>query len=219
MMVVVFSRRECSMPALTKPGQPTLSPLRLHDQRRFQRVKLNLLGRFMLSERREYPCQTRDISPGSAALITPVTARLGERAVAYVDQLGRIEGKVVRSFDDGFSMSIDATARKRDKLAAKLTWLANRRELDVHEEPLENLLVSKIRAVSVELPDGREYSAQVLNLSLTGGAFLFDALPPQGSPMMVGKLRASVVRHFEGAVTVAFATQQTEESLKENLTS
>ena len=44
------------------------SLMRRHDRRRFQRVKVNLLGRFMLEDRHEYPCQTADISPGSAAL-------------------------------------------------------------------------------------------------------------------------------------------------------
>ena len=48
------------------------------EQRRFQRVRVNLLGRFMLESRRENPCQTIDMSPGSCALVTPINARLGE---------------------------------------------------------------------------------------------------------------------------------------------
>src|SRR5919206_484195 len=45
--------------------RPTLA---VDDSRRFQRVKVNLLGRFMLPSRREYPCQVTDMSPGGAAL-------------------------------------------------------------------------------------------------------------------------------------------------------
>ncbi len=38
--------------------------LRVAEQRRHQRVRTELLGRYMLSDRREYPCQTVDMSPG-----------------------------------------------------------------------------------------------------------------------------------------------------------
>ena len=34
------------------------------DNRRYQRVKVDLLGRYMLEDRREFPCQVIDMSPG-----------------------------------------------------------------------------------------------------------------------------------------------------------
>jgi hypothetical protein len=64
--------------------------------------------------------------PGGMALIAPVSGTPGERIIAYVDHLGRLEGHIARSFQNGFAMTIAATARKRAKLAAQLTWLANR---------------------------------------------------------------------------------------------
>ena len=39
------------------------------ERRRFQRVRVNLLGRYMLADRREFPCQVTDMSPGGMALI------------------------------------------------------------------------------------------------------------------------------------------------------
>ena len=49
------------------------SPIPKHaeDRRRHQRVKVNLLGRYMLSDRQEYPCQVVNMSPGGMALIAP----------------------------------------------------------------------------------------------------------------------------------------------------
>ena len=76
------------------------------DRRRFQRVKVNLLGRFMLEDRLEYPCQTVDMSPGSLALITPIVGRMGERVVVYVDHIGRIEGEIARAFEGGFAAPV-----------------------------------------------------------------------------------------------------------------
>src|SRR3979411_1308172 len=104
------------------------------ERRRFQRVRVNLLGRYMLADRREFPCQVANMSPGGMALVAPVAGQAGERVIAYVDHLGRLEGVIARQFENGFAMTIAATMRKRDKLAAQLTWLANRHILNMPED-------------------------------------------------------------------------------------
>src|SRR4051812_19434761 len=71
------------------------------ERRRHQRVKVNLLGRYMLEDRREFPCQVVDMSPGGMALIAPVIGQPGERVIAYIDHLGRLEGKLARHIDNG----------------------------------------------------------------------------------------------------------------------
>lgn len=193
------------------------SLIRQHDRRRNQRVNVNLLGRFMLEDRREYPCQTQNMSPGSVALTTPIVGRIGERVVAYLDHIGRVEGTIVRVYEGGFAMTVTATLRKKDKLAAKLTWLANRHELNLPEDRRHDRAAADIKAVTVSLPDGREYRARVLDLSLSGAHLALDVRPPVGSPLMVGRLRASIVRHSEEGVAVEFATLQTRSSLQESL--
>ncbi len=104
------------------------------ERRRFQRVRVNLLGRYMLADRREFPCQVTDMSPGGMAIIAPVSGQIGERVIAYVDHVGRLEGVITRQFQNGFAMTVSATIRKRDKLAAQLTWLANRHILNLPED-------------------------------------------------------------------------------------
>ena len=194
------------------------SLIRQHDRRRNQRVNVNLLGRFMLEDRREFPCQTQNMSPGSVALTTPIVGRVGERVVAYIDHIGRIEGQITRAYDGGFAMTISATLRKKDKLAAKLTWLANRHELNLPEDRRHDRATPTIPSVTISLPDGREYRARVIDMSLSGAAVALDVKPPIGSPVMVGKLRASVVRHFDEGVAIEFATLQTAGTLEQNLT-
>jgi c-di-GMP-binding flagellar brake protein YcgR len=202
--------------ALTQPFRQR--PLiRQHDRRRFQRVTVTLLGRFMLGDRREYPCQTVDMSPGSMAVTSAITGKIGDHVVAYIDQIGRIEGEIVRVQDGGFAMSINATLRKRDKLAAKLTWIANKHELNLPEDRRHDRISAKIAVIRVGLPDGREYQARVVDISLSGAALALEVRPPVGSPIMAGKLRARVVRHFEEGIGVEFATQQTPTSLEQNL--
>lgn len=191
--------------------------MRRHDRRRYQRVKVNLLGRFMLEDRHEYPCQTADLSPGSAALLTPVVGRVGERVVVYVDHIGRIEGEIVRTYEGGFAMTINATLRKKDKLAAKLTWLANRHELNLPEDRRHNRVTPSNPIANINLPDGREYRARVTDMSFSGAALQVETKPPIGTPVTLGKIRATVVRHFEEGVAVEFATLQTAESIEQNL--
>lgn len=193
------------------------SLIRHHDRRRYQRVNVNLLGRFMLEDRREFPCQTTNMSPGSLSLTTPIVGRVGERVIAYIDHVGRLEGQIVRVSEAGFAMSIIATLRKRDKLAAKLTWLANRHELNLPEDRRHDRVTPKVSATNVALPDGREYRARMVDASLSGAALAIEIKPPIGSPVMVGKLRARVVRHFDEGIAVEFATVQTPNSLDQNL--
>lgn len=103
---------------------------RVQDKRHYRRVPLNLAGRLMLPTREEVPCRAVDMSPGGLSLEAAVRVRRGERIVAYIDEIGRVEGLAVRSTLTGFAMSITATCRKREKLAAALTFKANREDID-----------------------------------------------------------------------------------------
>ena len=107
----------CSMTvALNKP----IILAHNEERRRFQRVRVNLLGRYMLTDRREFPCQVINMSPGGMAVLAPVVGQLHERVIAYVDHVGRLEGTITRLIENGFAMTIAATTRKRDKLDASL---------------------------------------------------------------------------------------------------
>jgi hypothetical protein len=187
------------------------------ERRRFQRVRLSLLGRFMLENRREYPCQTIDVSPGSCALIAPVPGIAGERIIAYIDHIGRIEGRIVRFFDGGFAMTVEGTSRKRDKLAAKLTWLANRYHLNLAEDRRHERVAPSTSRATITLPDSRTFDCRITDLSLSGAALATDANPPIGSPVRLGAIRALVVRHSEEGLGVEFAIQQTPDSLEDGL--
>jgi hypothetical protein len=124
------------------------------ERRRHQRVKVSLLGRYMLIDRREFPCQVVDMSPGGMAVIAPVVGKTGDRVIAYVDHLGRLEGTIARLFENGFAMTIAATVRKRDKLAAQLTWLANRHILGLPEDRRHGRIVPRNPVGRLTMPNG-----------------------------------------------------------------
>ncbi|MCG6858579.1 MAG: PilZ domain-containing protein [Salaquimonas sp.] len=184
------------------------------QERHFQRVDLTLFGRYMLTNRQEYPCQVLNMSPGSAAMVAPLSGDIGERVVAYIDHVGRLEGIVLRTLDNGFVMSISATERKRDKLAAKLTWLANRHELNLPEDRRHERVVPRQRNAEIRLEDGRTYRTRIIDLSLSGVAIELEVRPAIGTVLWVGNLRGRVVRHFDEGVAIEFAVVQSRDSLE-----
>jgi hypothetical protein len=200
--------------ALSKP-----SLLALQDERRrFQRVRVNLLGRYMLADRREYPCQVSDMSPGGMALIAPVAGAIGERVVAYVDHIGRVEGKVTRVFENGFAATIAATPRKRDKLAAQLTWLANRHILNMPEDRRHGRFTPKNSAARLVMPNGVNISCRIIDMSESGAGIATDQRPPIGALVTIGKVTGRVVRHLEDGFAVEFTRLQHTDFLEENMT-
>src|SRR6266705_6917535 len=178
------------------------------ERRRFQRVRVNLLGRYMLSDRREYPCQVQDMSPGGMALVAPVAGKAGERVVAYIDHLGRLEGTIVRVYPNGFAMTIAATTRKRDKLAAQLTWLANRHILGLPEDRRHGRITPRNPAGRLILPNGVNVACRVIDISESGAAIATDQRPEIGAPVTIGKTPGRVVRHLEDGFAIEFMRVQ-----------
>jgi len=174
----------------------------------FQRVKVSILGRYMLADKREFPCQVLEMSPGDALVIAPVSGRAGERVIAYIDHIGRIEGSVIEPVEGGFIMEVVASDRKRDKLAAQLTWLANKDLLALPEDRRHERVVPDNRHSTVVLDDGRRYNCKIIDISLSGAAIELAVRPAMGTPVTLGRMRAKVVRHFQNGVAVEFASAQ-----------
>jgi c-di-GMP-binding flagellar brake protein YcgR len=197
--------------------KPVILP-RSEERRRFQRVKVNLLGRYMLSDRREYPCQVINMSPGGMALLAAVCGQVAERVIAYVDHVGRLEGAIARQIEGGFAMSIAATVRKRDKLAAQLTWLANRHILGLPEDRRHDRIAPRNPIAMLTLEDGAKMTCRIIDLSLSGAAIAAENRPPLRSLVMLGRVQARVVRNLDEGFAIEFVHQQSADTLEENVT-
>jgi len=184
-------------------------------EQQYQSVGVTLFGRYMLSNKCEFPCQIQTISPGCCTLIGPSTGAVDERVIAYVDHLGRLEGRILRIYHGGFAMSVVATPIKRDKLAAKITWISNRHELNLPEDRRHERLVPAAQAAEIRLEDGRAYLARIIDLSMSGAAIELDVRPAIGTLLWIGNMRGRVVRHFDEGIAVEFAILQTQETLRD----
>ncbi len=184
------------------------------DRRRHKRIAVTLPGRFMRESKEEHPCKLVDISAGGAAVTSPVAVTIGERIVAYFDHVGGIEGEVVREFEGGFAFKIHATSHKREKLAAQLTWLANRSELDDEASRRHDRIAPKVGESTLQLAEGIALTCRVLDISISGASIATPARPDIGTEVVLGKLRARVVRHHPQGFGVQFIDIQNPAALR-----
>ena len=188
------------------------------ERRRFQRVKVHLLGRYMLPDRREFPCQIINMSPGGLALLAPGIGNVGDRVIAYLDHIGRVEGRITRLIDNGFAMTVSATPRKRDKLAAQLTWLANRQILNLPEDRRHDRIVPRNPSAVLTLDDGTRMACRIIDLSLSGAAVSAANRPEVGTPVNLGRVQARVVRHLEEGFAIEFVHAQLPDTVEDSVT-
>jgi hypothetical protein len=184
------------------------------ENRTFQRVTVQLQGRLMLENREEFDCTVVDMSPGDAYFSTMAMPRVSERVIAYIEHLGRLDGTVAKVMPaGGFVALINATERKREKFAAQLTWLANKRELGLPEDRRHERVEPRRTLSELSLEDGRKYPCRIIDLSLSGAAIDIEVRPAIGTPVRLGHMRGRIVRQFQEGVAIEFLALQTKDSL------
>lgn len=192
-----------SSTAPLRPQGPVGGSFSGPNRRRHTRYNLNLPGRYMRTDRLDYSCRLTDISVSGANLQTGTQLQVGEKVIVYLMHLGGLEGTVVRVYPGGFAMTIDATQRKREKLASQIPRLAAQPQLSESEER-EYPRVPAKDLTTLMLPDGSTLSCPLQDVSLSGASVITPVRPPIGSHVVVGSQRATVVRHHEEGIGVEF---------------
>ncbi len=188
------------------------------DRRRHHRVRVNLLGRYMLTDRREFPCQVSEMSPAELEVVATAKGQVGERVICYVDHIGRVEGVITQLNDQGFSMTVATTTRKRDKIAAQLTWLANRHILNLPEDRRHERFEPRVPSARLALPDGTNFVCRIIDLSESGVALRTNTRPEIGTQVTVGKIPGRVVRKLDDGFAVEFTRLQHRDLVEESVT-
>ena len=65
----------------------------------------------MLANRGEFHCAVIDASSIGLALLGSEPGKVGEHVIIYVEQIGRVEGTIVRHFANGFAVKFDGPSR------------------------------------------------------------------------------------------------------------
>lgn len=190
---------------------------RIAEHRRFARAKIAIAGRYMLADRREFPCRTLDISAGGMALEASTPGAPGERIVVYLDELGRFEGEVARLFPGGFALSCALPATRREKLVNRLTWLLNHEALGLHEDRRHRRITPRVTQTQLRLPSGDAEPAKIIDLSVSGAAIQCARLPPLGATVDIGRRRARVVRLTDHGAALEFVLPLDFDRFDENI--
>ncbi len=183
------------------------------ERRANERAEVALFGRCMLPNGAERPCQVVEVSPGDCKIVMAEKPKAGERVLAYLDHLGRIDGRVMRVHSDGFSMSIDGTSRRREKLAARIEWICQSYEYGRDDGRRHVRLEPQNRNGEIKMPDGRAYKIEIIDISLSGAAVRCNVRPALGSKVSLSGMNGSVVRHFDEGIAMEFDRLQQDVSI------
>ena len=189
--MIEYEGQDAVEDALDPPGR---------ERRRFERVAVNLPGRYMLEDGAEYPCECLDISVGGVRLRAAVAGPWGSRVVAYIDGIGRLEGYIVRRAIGWFALEVHATARKGERVQERIAWMLEAANLE-RRSPARQFVR---RDVSLESQDGRMRPAQLTDITREGAALLTDGPYQVGDLLRLEDRDARVVRSFPGGVALQF---------------
>lgn len=170
------------------------------ERRRHRRSVMNLNVRFLLQDGSEHNGQVSDISVGGMMIKSDARPSQGAIVIAYVQDLGRLEGMVSRSDETGFGVRLTLSALRRDKLEERLSneRKAGTAQARRHEREMTPGVTRLVRG------NGNEIACRVIDLSLSGVSVETAEWPALGEEVMVGKMRGRVVRHHELGIAVEF---------------
>ncbi|CAN0488657.1 unnamed protein product, partial [Discosporangium mesarthrocarpum] len=151
-----------------------------------------LFGRYMRPDQQEYACQVGAIDARKIEVIANHEVEFGEHIVAYLDQIGRIEGLVSARNEGSFTISLALTGTRLERFEKRLEWLNDRENGDDADQRRHERYQPSESASQLILPDGRNYPCEILDISVSGAAVKVDVIPSIGTYVMLGKMRGRV---------------------------
>lgn len=159
-----------------------------------------LFGRFMLPDMSEHPCQVGEINADGVKLLTSTPVEPGTSIIAYLDDIGRVDGEVSGRIDGGFHLDFKLTGARRERMEKRIDWLLNSNP----EQRRHDRFSPKQAASHISLADGREYACEVIDISVSGAAIKCHVLPSIGTYVNLGKMRGRVVRYTSDGFAIEF---------------
>ena len=185
------------------------------ERRAQERVPVAIFGRCLLANQLEVPCQAMDISQDGLGVAAGHSPIIGEAVIIYLDHVGRIEGTVIRVFDNGFALMINASPRKRQKLAAQIDTLKSDKENANTVGRRHERVQPKDTNSTIRLADGSVHSIQIVDISVSGAALKIELKPAIGSQLTLAGMQGQVVRHLDWGFAMEFATSISDQAMSE----
>jgi hypothetical protein len=159
-----------------------------------------LFGRFMLPDMSEHPCQVGEINADGVKLLSSTPVETGTTIIAYLDDIGRVDGEIAGLLGDGFYLDFKLSDPRRERMQKRIDWLLNSNP----EQRRHDRFAPKKAASHINLSDGREYACEVIDISVSGAAIKCHVLPSIGTYVNLGKMRGRVVRYTSDGFAIEF---------------
>ena len=170
-----------------------------------------IFGRFMLPDMSEYPCQVDSIDADGATLLSEQAVESGTSIIAYLEDIGRVDGTLETVTEGGFYIAFNLTGQRRERMERRLEWIDNADPAGRRDKRF----VPETSVSQITLSDGREYACEVLDISISGASIKTDVLPSIGTYLSLGKMRGRVVRFTADGIGIEFMRQLESEKLTE----
>ncbi|MGB3810121.1 MAG: PilZ domain-containing protein [Parvibaculum sp.] len=178
-----------------------------HERRRHPRVPVTVKGRFLAPDGSEHACEIRDMSLSGIALMSDATVPMDAHLIVYLDDFGRFEGPVVRTFDGGFAIETALSGARRDRVAERLAAFAKGGNgSGARAFPRYAPTDAGIEEGSIlTLADGRSSPCRIVDMSLGGANVATELRAPIGTNVSIGRMKGRVVRHTEEGIAISFS--------------
>jgi hypothetical protein len=193
-------------------GNPTWKPSRVItlamaekgervERRRHVRVQVELPARYLAPDGGEFDAVTVNVSAVAVRFRASHRPRPGDEIVAYVQDLGRMAGSVLRVTEDGFVLLIKGTALKAERLQQKIDWL---KPSGAPDRRLFPRVTVEGAMIGLRCADGREDTARIVDVSTSGIAVRTELVLHVGETLDIGEQKGVIVRLFEGGAAARF---------------
>ena len=177
------------------------------DRRKHRRVSWEVRVRGLTGDGQEFTCTTVDVCAGGLRINLARPLSRGENLVLYIDDIGRVEGVVVRVLNDiGYAIAFTVPPRKRDKIADQLTWLINKDRLGLSDEREAERRPGGGQVIAT-YGKGHSIACAVADVSIFGVALkTVGPRPMIGDRVQISERVGTCVRYIEGGFAVDFRT-------------
>lgn len=196
-----------SAQATVRTDRPSIRKVEGVDRRRHRRVLWQVPVRGLTGSGEEFACNTVDVCAGGLRINLARPLEKGENLVLYIEDIGRIEGVIVRVLNEiGYAIEFRAPPRKREKIADALTWLVNKDRLGLSDERIAERRPATGQVIAIH-GKGVAIACAIADLSLFGVALKTSGPRPMiGDRVQIGERAGTCVRYIEGGFAVDFRT-------------
>jgi hypothetical protein len=171
-----------------------------------ERMPQNFPARLLLPGGAERRCAVTAIDPDSALFLLAEPPAEGTPLVAYIEEIGRVDGTAGEAAPDGLWVNFSFSGNRQPRFVRHLRWLVRRERGLAAAERRHTRYEPRSKSTRFTLPGGQEQPCEVIDISLSGAGLRSPIRPAIGALVTLGRMKGSVVRHFADGFAIEFLT-------------